>query len=438
VSNFLSPPSNQPSDAINITSYINGYKVDNCSVYPSGLVPNSFYNFSITPIGTMTVNSLVALRFGAVLSMTINQNDFLSIVFPNNTTFQYDNIYGIYFYNLPPTISGQTVLIYNSATSSGTYTQNTAYIVTFQYFQAPPSTLPTSPIVFSILRSGYPIMTGSASLTASPGALTATATPTIFRVLAVTSYTFSITISDPLSSQGMIQVFLPSVITTASNATSCAQISGVGLNTLPTCAFYSALNSILITNINASSTTIVAQTLTLTINGLTNPPDTATTSAFTITTYYANTQSGLTDTGSAPGVTATIGTIAVASVSVTPSSYLVYATGVTYTVTFNNTYPIHLNGFVSLLIPTDITITLASLPIYCKLAINNAVYVSTACTGQLSAPFYQINFTALAATSVVAAQSVVSLQIASICTNPSNTRIISPFSITTYSAAAPI
>ena len=79
VNNFLSPPSDQPSDAIIITSYSGSNRVDTCTVYPSGLIPNSFYNFSITPITTMTVNSQVALRFYTVLTAPINYNDYFSI-----------------------------------------------------------------------------------------------------------------------------------------------------------------------------------------------------------------------------------------------------------------------------------------------------------------------------------------------------------------------
>ena len=152
----------------------------------------------------MTVNSLVGLRFTAVLAVPINRNDYFSITFPSGTTFSYNSIYGISFYNLPPTISGQTVLIYHNSTVTRTFNQSTAYIITFQNFQAPPSTAPTDNITFSVLRNGYPIMTGTASLTAVSSTLNASVTLSNTKVATLNNYIFTITMSNPLSSTGTI------------------------------------------------------------------------------------------------------------------------------------------------------------------------------------------------------------------------------------------
>jgi hypothetical protein len=157
----------------------------------------------------MPVNSLVGLRFNVSLTVTINQNDYFSIVFPNGTTFSYDQIYGTSYYKIPPTISGQTVLIYHSDSVIGSFSQNSEYIITFFYYNAPPSTLPTDPITFSVLRNGFPIMTGSASVTAVSSTLSASVSVTNRRVAALTSYIFNITMSKPLSSSGMIRITFP-------------------------------------------------------------------------------------------------------------------------------------------------------------------------------------------------------------------------------------
>lgn len=86
VTNFLSPPSLKPSDYISVTSYVtiagSNYKVDTCSMYPSGLVPKPFNSLVVAPTTTMTVNSLVALRFTANFSAPINQRDYFKIVVP--------------------------------------------------------------------------------------------------------------------------------------------------------------------------------------------------------------------------------------------------------------------------------------------------------------------------------------------------------------------
>lgn len=58
IKQMTSPPTLQPSDAIIITSYTSdGYEVDTCTVYPSGLIPNSFTSVVINSIQTFTVNT---------------------------------------------------------------------------------------------------------------------------------------------------------------------------------------------------------------------------------------------------------------------------------------------------------------------------------------------------------------------------------------------
>jgi hypothetical protein len=123
---------------------------------------------------------------------------------------------------------------------------------------------------------------------------------------------------------------------------------------------------------------------------------------------------------------------------VIPSSYVVMQSGVTYNINFNNTYQIPINGYIVLFIPTDISIVTAQLPNYCRLSINGLNYSSTSCTSVTNGSFYQITFTSPAQTSSIPAHSYISLQIYTLCTNPTNTRIITPFSIYTYSSSAAI
>lgn len=390
----------------------------------------------------MPINSLASLRFNLYPSMAINQSDYFSITFPADTSYTYNQIFGTGYYVSPPTFSGQTVLIYHDTTSSASsYSQGSLYSITFASFKAPASTSPTGNLLLQILRNGYPIMYGNAVLTATSASLSATVSVTNTVVWASTSYIFSINISNPLSSTGMIQITFPSTITPPTSA-SCASLLGSSLNPNPTCTFSSGSNSITLTNLNASSsvTTIPSQnSITLSINGVINPPDTTTTGSFTITTYYTSNTIGVVETGTIAGVTSTVGTISINTVSVVPSSYVAMQSGVTYSVNFNNTYLIPINGNIVLRVPTDITIVTALLPNYCKLSINGASYTSTTCTVSTSnTSYYQISFTAPAQTVAIAANSLISLQIFTLCTNPTNTRIITPFSIFTNSATAAI
>ena len=223
----------------------------------------------------------------------------------------------------------------------------------------------------------------------------------------------------------------------------CATLIGINLNTLPTCSYDSGSNSITISNLNGSSTvtTIPAQAgISLSINGVTNPGDTATTGNFIITTFYTSNTQGVVDIGSIAGVTSTTGTISINTISVVPSSYVAMQSGVTYTVNFNNTYIIPQNGYIVLDIPNDITIVTALLPNYCRLSISASNYFPTTCTLTTTpnTSFYQITFSSPAQSAAIPPNSLISLQILSICTNPTNTRIVTPFQIYTYSSNAAI
>lgn len=175
VNNFLSAPSNQPSDAISITSFVGTSPLDTCVVYPSGLTPNNFNNFTITPLSAMVVNRPVSFRFDLTLSMTININDYFAITFPTEISFRYSNLFGTGFYLKPPTVSNKTVIIYHDTSiNAQPYNRNTNYSITLASLTAPPSTLTTSPITIEVLRNGYPIMLGSSTLKALNSILNAT------------------------------------------------------------------------------------------------------------------------------------------------------------------------------------------------------------------------------------------------------------------------
>ena len=62
ITQMVSPPTLQASDSITITSFINGNKVDTCTAYVSGLLPNTISPLAITPMATMQVNSNVGLK----------------------------------------------------------------------------------------------------------------------------------------------------------------------------------------------------------------------------------------------------------------------------------------------------------------------------------------------------------------------------------------
>lgn len=380
---------------------------------------------------------MVGLRFDMNLAAAVDQNDIFSVTFPSGTVFTYANCFGTGIFTTP-TVSGQTVLISQNTSYLKTYGQNSNFSISLSNFQAPPSTLPTSSITIQILRNGYAKMIGGSSVTAVTGTLSGTVSLGSTTVWANTSNTFTITISNGLSSSGMIKITFPSTMTLAMTSSSCATLVGTAVVASPFCTI-NADNSITISSLNSSSANIPAQTLRLTILGVINPRDTQTTSSFSVVTYHSSNLQGLVDSGSIAGATSTQGTISSFTVSVVPSSYTVLQTSVSYTFIFNNTYLIPLNGYIVIQIPFDISISMGSISSYCKVMLSTtSSFSSTSCTGTTLTSFYQITFTSVAQSASIPANTQIQLQISSLCTNPTNTRIITPFAINTYTPTGAI
>ena len=140
------------------------------------------------------------------------------------------------------------------------FSQDSTYIIKFYNFTAPPSTLTTDPIVVTITKNSYAKMTGSASVQASASTLSGDVSAAISTVWANTSYNINITITDDLSSAGMIKIYFPDA-TTPTLSSSCATLSGTGVVSSPTCVYASGDKSITLIDMNSSSSDIGAQTL---------------------------------------------------------------------------------------------------------------------------------------------------------------------------------
>lgn len=346
VVNFRSPPSLQPSDAITITSWTGSSKVDTCTAYVSGLTANSLTSFTITPTSTFYVNSQVPLSFNMAVPDYFNSYDDIRITFPSTITLVYS--LAITKYQIDSTltsVSGQTVTIYQRRVSISPYSPGSTYFLTLNSVKAPPSTETTGSITFEFIRNGYGKMVGTATLTAVANTLTGSVTPTVKTVWASTTYVFSIVLGDALSSAGMIKITFPSSIVPTA-ATSCATLVGTGVVTNPTCAYDSSSRVVTISAMNSSSSTIAAQTLQVTVLSVQNAPSIAPSGSFSVSSYYSSSTSSLVASGTIAGVTATVGTIDNTQALVTPSSYVVLATSVTYTIQFKNTYQIPQGGFI--------------------------------------------------------------------------------------------
>lgn len=77
-----------------------------------------------------------------------------------------------------------------------------------------------------------------------------------------------------------------------------------------------------------------------------NAPSTKPSDTFSIQSYYTSSTDTLVAEGTIGGISATVGTISSATVSVVASSYVVLDNTVTYTISFVTTYEIPTGGFV--------------------------------------------------------------------------------------------
>jgi hypothetical protein len=234
------------------------------------------------------------LRFSFTITDTISNKDSVLITFPTGTNINY--------VTYTSTLKMQSVS-YNPSTLTLQMTQNTtnpnyfagtAINITFIRYQAGPSIRPTQPITLSIINNNYQKMTASATITAVANSYSLTTTTNNPIVSVYTSYIFTFTMSDPLSSSGIITITLdPQLCSTSAQISTIltnitVTISGSSIKSSPTVTVSSSNGTYILTlsNLNISSSNIPSQTITITVNKLLNPLSVTTLTSFSLSTYY--------------------------------------------------------------------------------------------------------------------------------------------------------
>lgn len=100
----------------------------------------------------------------------------------------------------------------------------------------------------------------------------------------------------------------------------CLTISGTNTQNGASCT--STSHSVYLIGF-ASNTIPSGSEITLTVNGIINPPSVAQTQPFTMFTYYTSSQSTLVSSGTAGGIIADPQTLDYQDITVTPSSWVV-------------------------------------------------------------------------------------------------------------------
>lgn len=243
IANFYSPPSNQPADNVLVTTYTGTSSIDTCSAVVSGLIPKTIPStqFTISEVDDlpMVVNQMYTLKFGLTTLDIISLSDYFVITFPAGTSinnFATATLGGtIGFNSFSSTYYNQVLTLYMQG--SGSLAAGQIYI-TISNFIAPPSVLPTDNFVLQIISNNYPKMVSYQTIQASTGSITGSVSILSPTVNIVTSYTFTIKISNALTSAGRLKIIIPSIIGVSINNT-CGVITGNFMNNIPLCAYNS-------------------------------------------------------------------------------------------------------------------------------------------------------------------------------------------------------
>lgn len=315
----------------------------------------------------MGVNNFAGgLTFTFYLPDTISNRDQFVASFPTGTIINFSsNSSSITLQSLVYN-STNTSLIMTQSTGNPNYPSGTYIRITFVKYKAPPSTRPTNPIIFTVYSYGYPKMTASSAIAAVANNYTLTILPSSTTVNAYATYSFTITMTDPLTSNGFIQITLDpnlcqttnQIQTITSNLT--ISISGTNINPNPSTQITTtninstSTYSLTISNLNTSSSNIPAQTLTITINNLLNSPSVNTLTYFLLSTYYTSSTIDLV-ANAAYSSTITLQPGSITLVSATSTATTTYTFG-TLGTKFINQNPIPSNGYIILILPTDLQV----------------------------------------------------------------------------------
>lgn len=434
IGGLTSPPTNYSTkDLITITSMQNGYAIDTCTTVISGLQPNTASmtigpNPPTTPI---VVNKNVTLRFQINLVDTMNSYDTFTVVFPTGYKIYSPTFGGLLTYT-GASLTNTTVTVAQSTSTIKSYSTGYVLNVTFSTITAPPSTQVSSPIYFYINRDGNTKMVASNTIQANANSLTFTVTPNSYLVNQNTTYVFAITTTDPILSSGRIKIDFPSSITQAWTSSSCATVTGSGMSATPTCTLQA--NTLILSSLNSTSSSIPGQTMTITVNGIVNPPSVQPSANFNVTTYYTTTDDTSVATGTMGNVTATASTLNSLTVSIVPSSYTVQATSVGYTISFTINNAIPISGYIVLGVPYGVAAIISSASGNCYAAIGTGTLSSTSCTGVDSGSNYVITFPSIFLSQGVAGGTKITLKVDKIFTNPVSTETVSSFTLATYTS----
>lgn len=206
---ILSPPTTMPQNSFTMTSYLNDYMMSECT----GITVTA--NAGTLSVGSFTTfsNIVNAVSIGT-LSFTIKSNivttDIIIVTFP--PTILLTSLNSIFISNGGTTIPSPSKTMQTITMTGATAFQGDTLSISFTNVKNPPSEITTDAFIFRYMRNGYDIeaSTGTIKYTAYRSTITsASLTATQLEIGAVSTYTVSFTLGQPLTASSAVLISLP-------------------------------------------------------------------------------------------------------------------------------------------------------------------------------------------------------------------------------------
>jgi hypothetical protein len=342
IATILSPPTTLPQGSFIILSSNNNALMSTCTGIPVVSTVGAI-NVGSYSTNKITVNAVGMGTLTFVINSNLDQGDIFTVTFPS--TMSLTSLTSVYINGNIVTsalsISGQTITL--TLTGTIIYAGSTI-TVDFANIINPPNELTTSAFQITTYRNGYKIETSTGSITYSAyrSAITsAVLTSSSNQIGVVCTYTITFTLGQPLISSSAIVIALPSAL--QGKVISCSPSPCSVVSTMITFT---------------SVSTAVNSVITLNLLSVTNPYNLGLTTSLTLYTLYHSSQLLSIVEYVNTGLTLTL--VARASTNanavIIPSSYVVNNYPTTYTITITNLNPFFAYTYLSIYLPTQITI----------------------------------------------------------------------------------
>ena len=332
------PPSTQPYGPYLISVFNNSIRSLQCAgVYNTVSTPNTMA-VGISNMNKIISSTVTTVRMTIIIATPVPASVSLMIAYTTGPTISYTG-------TNTPAIANSTTFVFNNVVVTAT---NSTFIIGNFTVKNPPSTQSYTMTFTTFVNSSgtqYKIDTFTSTIFCNPGVMSATLTPGNLSINSINTYTFSLTLTNPLISGSFINVVVPSILVLSG---SCASnVSGASCSR--------SGSNVTVTTTSTLSASIVQITFTVQ-----NPNSVQTTGVFTAFTYYSGYTSLVDNMTAGPTVTFTANEVTTASI--TPQSTTI-ASSTSYQFSITNKDPIPIGGYFTLTFPSTVTCGSSSLTV---------------------------------------------------------------------------